>query len=110
MTIINNEDAMDDVLAGIATADSVGVEGEVKISLPKRVAVNIGFASDYRVVLTNTSGLVPGEYINVSLMFESGQSVPMSLLINEKTGIYAETEIPTATQIVVEPVPAPSAS
>jgi copper(I)-binding protein len=109
MTIINNDDATDDVLIGIATADSVSVEEEVKISLPKRGVVNIGFKSDYRIVLTNLSGLVAGEFVNVSLMLESGQSVPLSLLINEKTGIYSETEIP-ARQAQPAPAPIPSAS
>lgn len=112
MTIINNDDAMDDVLIGIATADSVSVEAEVNISLPKREVVNIGFESDYRIVLTSLSGLVAGEFVNVSLMLQSGQSVPLSLLINEKTGIYSKTDIPVkrVARIVVGPVPAPSAS
>ncbi|MFM1777610.1 MAG: hypothetical protein RL741_228 [Actinomycetota bacterium] len=106
MTIINNDDTVDDTLIGIATADTVGVEGEVRISLAAKQVVDIGFNSELRIVLTSESGLVPGEFVNVSLILESGQSVPLSMVINEKTGIYADIEIPAvAAQPAPEPIP-----
>lgn len=109
MTIINNDDTSDDTLIGIATADAVGVEGQVRISLPAKQAVNIGFNSELRIVLTNESGLVPGQFVNVSLILESGQSVPLSMIINVKTGIYADIEIPArAAQTAPEPIPSAS--
>ena len=94
LTIVNTDDAIDDVLTGIATADSVGVEGEIRIALPHKQVVNIGFDSENRIVLTSSAGLIPGQFVNVSLMLESGQSVPLSMLINEKNGIYSDTDIP----------------
>lgn len=96
MTIINNDETSDDTLIGIATADSVGVEGEVRISLPAKKVVDIGFNSELRMVLTSEAGLVPGQFVNVSLILESGQSVPLSMVINEQTGIYADIEIPAS--------------
>ncbi len=95
MTIINTDAATDDVLNGIATAESVAVDGEVNIALPNKDVVNVGFESDYRIVLTSVSGaLEPGTFVNLSFMFASGQSAPMSLLVNEKSGFYADIEIP----------------
>ncbi len=114
MTIINTDDAIDDVLTDIATAESVGVEGKVNIPIPRKQLVNIGFESNYRIVLTSvTDGLVPGKFVNISLLLASGQSVPLSMLVNEKAGIYADIEIPDATvtaPAVTEPSPLPSAS
>lgn len=108
MTIINNADTSDDTLIGIATADAVGVEGQVRISLPAKQVVNIGFDSEFRIVLTS-DGLVPGQFVNVSLILESGQSVPISMLINENTGIYADIEIPAGVaQPAPEPIPSAS--
>jgi hypothetical protein len=43
-------------------------------------------------------------------MFASGQSAPMSLLVNEKSGFYADTEIPAGAVQEVAPEPVPSAS
>jgi hypothetical protein len=95
MTVINTDDATDDVLNGVAAADSVGVAGEVNIPLPSKDVINVGFDSEYRIVLTSVSDeLKPGTYVNLSFQFASGQSVPMSLLINEKSGFYEEIEIP----------------
>ena len=100
MTIINTDAATDDVLNGIATADSVEVVGEVNIALPNKDVVNVGFDSENRIgipfiVLTSVSGtLEPGTFVNLSFMFASGQSAPMSLLVNEKSGFYADIEIP----------------
>jgi hypothetical protein len=110
MTIINTDDATDDVLDGVAAAKTVGVDGVVNIPLPHKDVVNIGFESEYRIVLTSvTGGLEPGTFVNLSFMFASGQSAPMSLLVNEKAGFYADYEIPAA-EAVVAPEPAPSAS
>ena len=109
MTIINSDAALDDTLIGIATADTVGVEGEVRISLPAKQVVDIGFNSELRIVLTSASGLVPGQFVNVSLILDSGQSVPLSMVINEKTGIYADIEIPARAE-QPSPEPTPSAS
>jgi hypothetical protein len=110
MTIINTDDAVDDVLDGVAAAKSVGVVGEVNIPLPHKDVVNIGFESEYRIVLTGVTGaLEPGTFVNLSFMFASGQSAPMSLLVNEKAGFYADYEIPAATAEVT-PEPVPSAS
>jgi hypothetical protein len=100
MTLINTDDATDDILNGVATADSVGVAGEVNIPLPSKDVVNVGFDSENRIgipiiVLTSDGDeLKPGTYVNLSFQFASGQSVPMSLLINEKSGFYEEIEIP----------------
>lgn len=95
MTAINTDDATDDVLNGVVAADSVGVAGEVNIPLSSKDVVNVGFDSEYRIVLTSVSDeLKPGTYVNLSFQFASGQSVPMSLLINEKSGFYEEIEIP----------------
>jgi len=111
MTVINNDDSADDVLDGVAAAKSVGVVGEVNIPLPNKEAVNVGFESEYRIVLTSVSGdLAPGVFVNLSFMFASGQSAPMSLMVNEKAGFYADIEIPAAATEVVTPEPAPSAS
>lgn len=110
MTIINNDDISDDTLIDIATADTVGVEGEVRLALPAQQVVNIGFDSEFRIVLTSESGLVPGQFVNVSLILESGQSVPLSMLINAKTGIYADIEIPAGVEAEIAPEPVPSAS
>ena len=110
MTVINTDDTADDQLNGVAAAKSVGVVGEVSIPLPSKEVVNVGFESDYRIVLTSvTGGLEPGTYVNLSFLFASGQSVPMSLLINEKSGFYEDIEIP-AGATPVTPEPAPSAS
>ena len=110
MTVINNDDSVDDVLDGVAAAKSVGVVGEVNIPLPHKEAVNVGFESEYRIVLTSIGDdLTPGKFVNLSFMFAGGQSAPMSLLINKKAGFYADIDIPAATVEVV-PEPAPSAS
>jgi hypothetical protein len=102
MTVINTDDATDDVLNGVAAAKSVGVVGEVNIPVAHKSTVNIGFESEYRIVLTSvTGGLEPGTYVNLSFMFAGGQSAPMSLLVNEKSGFYTDIEIPSA-------VPAPT--
>jgi hypothetical protein len=101
MTIINTDDVVDDVLDGVAAAKSVGVAGEVNIPLPHKEVVNVGFESEYRIVLTSvTGGLEPGTFVNLSFMFTSGQSAPMSLLVNEKAGFYADIEIPVAAEAV----------
>jgi len=111
MTIINTDDATDDVLDGVAAAKTVGVSGEVNIPLPHKEVVNVGFESEYRIVLTGVTGaLEPGTFVNLSFMFGSGQSAPMSLLINEKSGFYADVEIPAAAAEAVTPDPVPSAS
>ena len=108
MTVINNDKATDDVLNGVAAAKTLGVVGEVNIPLPHLQAVKVGYESEFRIVLTSVSGsLEPGQFVNISLMFESGQSVPLSMLVNANTGIYADIEIPVAE---VEPAPSPSAS
>ena len=107
MTIINT----DDVLDGVAAAKTVGVSGEVNIPLPHKEVVNVGFESEYRIVLTGVTGaLEPGTFVNLSFMFGSGQSAPMSLLINERSGFYADIEIPAAAAEAVTPEPVPSAS
>ena len=116
MTIINTDDATDDVLDGVAAAKSVGVVGEVNIPLPHKKVVNVGFVSEYTIgvpiilLSSVTGGLEPGTFVNLSFMFGSGQSAPMSLLINEKSGFYADIEIPAATAEAVTPEPVPSAS
>jgi hypothetical protein len=111
MTVINTDDAVDDVLEGVAAAKSVGVAGEVNIPLPHKEVVNVGFESEYRIVLTSvTGGLEPGVFVNLSFMFASGQSAPMSLLVNEKSGFYADIEIPAGAAEVAAPEPMPSAS
>jgi copper(I)-binding protein len=95
MTVINTDDAIDDVLNGVAVADSVSVAGEVSIPLSSKDVVNVGFDSEYRIVITSVGNeLKPGTYVNLSFQFASGQSVPMSLLINDKSGFYEEIEIP----------------
>jgi copper(I)-binding protein len=95
MTLINTDDATDDILNGVATADSVSVAGEVSIPLSSKDVVNVGFDSEYRIVITSVGNeLKPGTYVNLSFQFASGQSVPMSLLINDKSGFYEEIEIP----------------
>ena len=109
MTVINTDDATDDVLNGVAAAKSVGVVGEVNIPVAHKSTVNVGFESEYRIVLTSVSGgLEPGTFVNLSFMFAGGQSAPMSLLVNEKSGFYADIEIPADT--AVAPAPTPSAS
>jgi len=95
MTVINTDDAKDDVLNGVVVADSVSVAGEVSIPLSSKDVVNVGFDSEYRIVITSVGNeLKPGTYVNLSFQFASGQSVPMSLLINDKSGFYEEIEIP----------------
>jgi len=109
MTVINTDNATDDVLNGVAAAKSVGVAGEVNIPVAHKSTVNVGFESDYRIVLTSvTRGLEPGTYVNLSFMFAGGQSAPMSLLVNEKSGFYADIVIPA--DAAVAPAPMPSAS
>jgi hypothetical protein len=116
MTIINTDETVDDVLDGVAAAKTVGVDGEVNIRLPHKEVVNVGFDSEDRIgiptiVLTSVTGdLKPGTFVNLSFMFASGQSAPMSLLINEKSGFYADIEIPAAAAEAVTPEPVPSAS
>ncbi|MGA0003248.1 MAG: hypothetical protein ACO3GT_04015, partial [Candidatus Nanopelagicales bacterium] len=111
MTIINTDDATDDELDGVAAAKTVGVDGVVNIPLPHKEVVNVGFESEYRIVLTGVTGaLEPGTFVNLSFMFGSGQSAPMSLLINAKSGFYADIEIPAAAADAVTPEPVPSAS
>lgn len=97
MTVINTDQAIDDILNGVAVAESVGVADDVNIPLPNKKVVNVGFESEYRIILTSTDGVLePGTYVNLSFIFASGQSAPMSLLINERSGIYAEIDIPEA--------------
>jgi hypothetical protein len=111
MTIINTDESVDDVLDGVAAAKTVGVVGEVNIPLPHKDVVNVGFDSEYRIVLTSvTGGLEPGTFVNLSFMFSSGQSAPMSLIINEKAGFYSDIEIPAGAVAEVAPEPVPSAS
>ena len=113
MTIINNDDAVAEILTGVEVADNVRVEEFLLIALPAKQVVNIGFDSEYRIALTGTAGFVPGQFLDVSFILKSGQSVPLSILINEKTGIYADTEIPAKAVVVpelIEPTPSPSAS
>jgi len=111
MTVINTDDATDDALNGVASEKAVAVEGVIDVPLPHKGVVNVGFESEYRLVLTsNADGLTPGTYVNLSFNFASGQSAPMSLLINEKSGAYADIEIPAAPVAVVTPEPVPSAS
>lgn len=101
MTIINTDETLDDVLDGVAAAKTVGVVGEVNIPVPNKEVVNVGFESEYRIVLTGVNGgLEPGTFVNLSFMFASGQSAPMSLLVNEKSGFYADIEIPVAAEAV----------
>jgi copper(I)-binding protein len=95
MTVINTDDAKDDVLNGVVVADSVSVAGEVSIPLSSKDVINVGFDSEHRIVITSVGNeLKPGTYVNLSFQFASGQSVPMSLLINDKSGFYEEIEIP----------------
>jgi hypothetical protein len=100
MTVINTDDVADDVLTGVAAADSIEIASEVNIPLPHKGVVNVGFDPQDRIgipiiVLKSVDGaLKPGTYVNVSFQFASGQSAPMSLLINEKSGFYEEIEIP----------------
>jgi len=95
MTVINTDGEVDDVINGVAAAKTVGVVGEVNIPLPHKQAVNIGYETEYRIVLTSVSGaLEPGQFVNISLMLQSGKSVPLSMLIAENTGIYADIEVP----------------
>lgn len=113
MTIINNDDAVAEILTGVEVADNVGVEGYLLITLPAKQVVNIGFDSGYRIVLTNTAGFIPGQFLDVSFILKSGQSVPLAILINEKSGIYIDTEIPASAVVVpevIDPTPSPSAS
>lgn len=101
MTVINTDDATEDLLNGVAAEESVGVVGDIDIPLPPKDVVNVGFESEYRIVLTSdTDGLIPGRFVNLSFVFASGQSAPMSLLINEKSGFYSETEIPAADSTI----------
>jgi hypothetical protein len=109
MTIINNDDAVAEILTGVEVADNVRVEEFLLIALPAKQVVNIGFDSEYRIALTGTAGFVPGQFLDVSFILKSGQSVPLSILINEKTGIYADIEIP-ARAAQPSPEPTPSAS
>lgn len=104
MTVINTDQATDDVLNGVAPAESVGVADVVNIPIPNKGVVNVGFESEYRIVLTSVDGgLEPGSFVNLSFIFASGQSTPMSLLINEKSGFYADIEIPTAHSTATTP-------
>jgi hypothetical protein len=104
MTVINTDQANDDVLNGVAPAESVGVAGVVNIPIRNKEVVNVGFESEYRVVLTSVDGgLEPGSFVNLSFIFASGQSAPMSLLINEKSGFYADIEIPTVDSTATTP-------
>lgn len=109
MTIINSDDAAAEILTGVEVSNDVRVEEYLLIALPAKQVLNIGFDSEYRIVLTNTAGFVPGQFLDVSLILKSGQSVPLSILINEKTGIYADIEIPArAAQPAPEPTPSAS--
>jgi hypothetical protein len=104
MTVINTDQASDDVLNGVAAAESVGVAGVVNVPIPNKEVVNVGFESEYRIVLTSVDGaLVPGTFVNLSFIFASGQSAPMSLLINEKSGFYADIKIPAADSATSKP-------
>jgi copper(I)-binding protein len=107
MTVINTGET-DDELNGIAAAKTVGTEGTVKVALPHRESVSIGYNSDSHIVLTSVSGaLEPGMFVNVTLMFASGESIPMSLLVVPNDDIYSDIEIPTTGAAAT---PAPSAS
>jgi hypothetical protein len=109
MTVINNDEAAAEILTGIEVADNVRVEEFLLIALPAKQVVNIGFDSEYRIALTGLAGFVPGQFLNVSFILKSGQSVPLSILINEKAGIYADIEIPArAAQPAPEPIPSAS--
>ena len=109
MTIINNDDTVAEILTGVEVANNVRVEEYLLIALTAKKVLNIGFDSEYRIVLTSAAGFVPGQFIDVSLILKSGQSVPLSILINEKTGIYADIEIPDrAAQPAPEPTPSAS--
>lgn len=109
MTVVNNDDAVAEILTGVEVANNVWVEDYLLIALPAKQVLNIGFDSEYRIVLTSAAGFVPGQFIDVSLILKSGQSVPLSILINEKTGIYADIEIPAlAAQPAPEPTPSAS--
>lgn len=109
MTIINSDEAAAEILTGVEVSNDVRVEEYLLIALPAKQVLNIGFDSEYRIVLTNTAGFVPGQFLDVSLILKSGQSVPLSILINEKTGIYADIEIPArAAQPAPEPTPSAS--
>lgn len=110
MTVINTDDEVDDVLNGVAAAKSVGVVGEVNVPLPHKSTVNVGFESEYRIVLTSIGDdLKPGKFVDVTFLFANGQSAPMSLLINEKSGFYEDIEIPGAgAEVAPEPVPSAS--
>jgi hypothetical protein len=97
MTVINTDDATDDALNGVAPSESVQVVGETNIPLPHKDVVNVGFDSEYRIVLTSVDGkITPGTYVNLSFQFANGQSAPMSLLVNERSGFYSDVEIPAA--------------
>jgi len=109
MTIINNGDAGAEILTGVEVADNVRVEEFLLIALPAKQVVDIGFNSEYRIALTGAAGFVPGQFLDVSFILKSGQSVPLSILINEKTGIYADIEIPARAEQPA-PEPTPSAS
>ena len=108
MTVINTSET-DDELNGIAAAKTVGTEGTVSVALPHREAVSIGSNSDAKIVLTSVSGaLEPGTFVNLTLMFKSGESIPMSLLVVPNDDIYKDVTVPASG--AVEPTPAPSAS
>lgn len=108
MTVINTGET-DDELNGIAAAKTIGTEGTVSVALPHREAVSIGYNSEAKIVLTSVSGgLEPGMFVNVTLMFKSGESIPMSLLVVPNDDIYKDVEVPGAA--TTEATPAPSAS
>ena len=108
MTVINTSET-DDELNGIAAAKTVGTEGTVSVPLPHRESVSIGYNSDQAVVLTSISGgLEPGVFVNVTLMFKSGESIPMSLLVVPNEDIYKDIEVPASS--AAGATPAPSAS
>jgi copper(I)-binding protein len=114
MTLVNTSES-DDELNGVAAAKTVGTEGAVSVALPHKQAVSIGYGSDVTVVLTSVSGaLEPGMFVNLTLMFKSGESIPMSLLVEANDGIYSDVKIPAAVTPVENPaptaVPSPSAS
>lgn len=112
MTVVNTSET-DDELNGVAAAKTVGTEGAVSVALPHKQPVSIGYGSDANVVLTSVSGsLEPGMFVNLTFMFMSGESIPMSLLVVANDGIYSTVVIPSVVPVASAPAttPSPSAS
>ncbi|MEI6108600.1 MAG: hypothetical protein WCQ11_00855 [Actinomycetes bacterium] len=119
MTVVNTSET-DDELNGITAAKNVGAGGgTLPVALPHKQAVRIGYGSDVTILLTSTTGsLQPGTFVNLTLKFKSGESIPMSLLVVTNDGIYSDVVIPdlaitgTAIEGTLAPTvtPSPSAS